>query len=360
MTRRSGLSLTEVLVALFIMGIGTIAILTLFPLGALNMAQALRDSRTTQAAVQADGFLRAYVEEKKSAGALPAETWFTALDNPNSPTLVSKYFVPTSGLPGPSYPVVIDPMGFVARGSVAPRATWIGDNGFGNGDRATAPDTSGLSRHTLKAASSLPNTFAQRICTLFDGMGYDKQTGAPDTSSGTIDRDIRYNWFWVLQKPSSNASPAEAKVTVVVFDRRAPMYAPAGSETVYTPTTATPGVAQVSFAAGQVPPVQKGGWLLDATVVTTNSLTNPTTFFVPSGTADADPSATVPLVRNAHFYRVVSAIENAAGGLDVELEVPLKDDTGMPPGLPAIFPQYRRFIYLNGVAEVFERSTLPL
>ena len=32
MTRRPGLSLTEVLVALFIMGIGTIAVLTLFPL----------------------------------------------------------------------------------------------------------------------------------------------------------------------------------------------------------------------------------------------------------------------------------------------------------------------------------------
>ena len=45
MTRRPGLTMTEVLVALFVMALGTIAILTMFPLGMLQMGQALKDEQ---------------------------------------------------------------------------------------------------------------------------------------------------------------------------------------------------------------------------------------------------------------------------------------------------------------------------
>ena len=47
-----GVALIEVLIAILIMGIGLLALLTLFPLGAIEMAQAIRDDRT--AAVAAD------------------------------------------------------------------------------------------------------------------------------------------------------------------------------------------------------------------------------------------------------------------------------------------------------------------
>ena len=50
MTRRSGVTLVEVLVAIFIMGIGLLALLTLFPIGMLRMAQAIRDDRSSQSA----------------------------------------------------------------------------------------------------------------------------------------------------------------------------------------------------------------------------------------------------------------------------------------------------------------------
>src|SRR5262245_30461446 len=43
--RRSGLTLIEVLVAIFVMAIGLMALLTLFPLGALRMGQAIQDDR---------------------------------------------------------------------------------------------------------------------------------------------------------------------------------------------------------------------------------------------------------------------------------------------------------------------------
>jgi prepilin-type N-terminal cleavage/methylation domain-containing protein len=41
-----GVTLVEVLVAIFVSGIGLLALLTLFPLGALEMAQAIPDDRT--------------------------------------------------------------------------------------------------------------------------------------------------------------------------------------------------------------------------------------------------------------------------------------------------------------------------
>lgn len=43
--KRAGVTLLEVLAAIFIMGIGLLALLTLFPLGAVNMAQSIKDDR---------------------------------------------------------------------------------------------------------------------------------------------------------------------------------------------------------------------------------------------------------------------------------------------------------------------------
>ena len=70
--RRAGLSLVEVLVALFIMALGMIALLTLFPLGALQMGQALKDDRCSQAVTAADNYMRSYWKkynlERRAAG----------------------------------------------------------------------------------------------------------------------------------------------------------------------------------------------------------------------------------------------------------------------------------------------------
>ena len=50
MTRRSGVTLVEVLVAIFVMAIGLIALLTLFPIGMLRVSQALGDARSVECA----------------------------------------------------------------------------------------------------------------------------------------------------------------------------------------------------------------------------------------------------------------------------------------------------------------------
>ena len=43
---QAGVTRTEVLVAIFLMGVGLLALLALFRLGALQMAQAIKDDRT--------------------------------------------------------------------------------------------------------------------------------------------------------------------------------------------------------------------------------------------------------------------------------------------------------------------------
>jgi hypothetical protein len=47
---RAGVTLIEVLAAIFITGVGLLALLVLFPLGALSLAQAIQDDRTAAVA----------------------------------------------------------------------------------------------------------------------------------------------------------------------------------------------------------------------------------------------------------------------------------------------------------------------
>jgi type II secretory pathway pseudopilin PulG len=70
MNRRSATTLVEVLVAIFIMGIGLLAILALFPLGALQMAQALKDDRAAQAAANATALARVIWKQACDADAV--------------------------------------------------------------------------------------------------------------------------------------------------------------------------------------------------------------------------------------------------------------------------------------------------
>ncbi|HYH65830.1 MAG TPA: prepilin-type N-terminal cleavage/methylation domain-containing protein [Urbifossiella sp.] len=390
MSRRPGLSLTEVLVALFIMGIGCIAILTLFPLGALNMAQAFRDDRCTQSAYQADAYLRAYVQTARDTGRLNAasEKFVEALTDPDpGATRSAKNYMPPVGGGMPSYPVFIDPLGYRARGGTndAPpaedRIQWLGDHGFGVPDITVSPPVhkSALARRSLRFITSLNANAAEtakqqplaiRTCSLLDGFGYDLN-GQPTTVGGgtTIDRDLRYNWLWVIQKPDAGAAPTN--VTVVTFDKRAPGYAPTGTplETVWTPEVAAVGQTLVTFKGrydnNTVPTVQRGGWLLDCSIalIDRSSPVGPKAVDF-AGSANRDLTKHQPWIRNAHFYRVVSVAENTTvGGIDVELEVPLRPDTGRNPSATPAEPQLdvrqRRFMYLSGAAEVFERP-LPL
>lgn len=341
MTRRKGLSLTEVLVAIFTCAIGLVALMSLFPVGAVNMAQAIKDDRTAQAASAADAYMRWYwrnhyyeINYKENA--------FVGLTNPNllraygnnSPANVP---IPRPGaitLPGTetgaSYPVVVDPIGYVAPWSPASQKYWVGNY--------VVP------RRSLDEIVKYPEPLALRVCSLLDGYTFD-ESGRPNTSSSTgqqqVEREYRYNWLWVIQQTNANNRDT-ANMTVVVFDRRAFKFVPPDAERIHTPIAAAIDSTSLKFPANDRPNVIRGGWIADVTTVTT--------------------VGTLPYnVRNFNFYRVVSITDNPNdGSVDIELQVPLKKDTVgagaiTTPPLPAT---ERRFLVMAGVSEVFDRGYL--
>lgn len=298
MTRRAGMTMTEVLVALFIMALGVIAILTMFPLGMMNMANALRDDRTAQSAASADGYMRTYwkmyVTETQSDATL-----INAFTNPGAPL---GQLTAANAAGQPSYPVFVDPIGYFSNSS----PNWVAGNVY--------------PRVNLTTTST--QTLAIRACSMLDGITYGPNGSADTTTTpGSVDRDKRYNWLWVLQRPNSQ-SPTEATMQVVVFERRSPRYSPPNAEGTFA-ATMIPGATSLTLPYNSG--LMKGNWILDATN---------------SGT-----------VRQAYFYRVSSATDNGTG-FDIELETPIRRIDSQSGSYSATI------IVMPGVADVFTRPNL--
>src|SRR4051794_9040579 len=125
MTRRSGVTLVEVLVAIFVMGIGLIALLTLFPIGMLRMAQAMRDARSGEAAESAHAIA---IMQNVRNDRLVMDVTPTELDGPIFDVFRNPF--PT-GLPsaddyGESYAVLVDPIGYNASTTNSLIQHWVG------------------------------------------------------------------------------------------------------------------------------------------------------------------------------------------------------------------------------------------
>jgi hypothetical protein len=391
MTRRSGMSLTEVLVALFILTIGVIGILTMFPLAAAQMARAVRDDRSALAASNADGYMRWYwanyvVNPTLNPGLFGTQDTFlingTGLfDNPYQTFALGATGLQSQNLPAVqmlqnignqtglnslvgqvSYPVIVDPYGFQARG-------W----NFGD-----APNYAQIPRYNLQyglngnaVQQPLGNIVAQpqgasfnlRSCSLTDSLGYN------DNGTPTNDLEMRYNWFWILQRPQMNQDPSQISpnamqpnnplnpnpvnlynnantlsfmnMTVVVFDRRPFGYPPKtfqGFETVMGATFTT-GLTSVVISPAnsqQALDLKPGSWVMDATITPANP-----------------PGLPFP-IRQANFYRVVSVV-SLNGQVNLELQTPISPPTGYPP-LGYSYPG--TLVALNGVSGVFVRPPL--
>src|SRR5438094_10214479 len=95
MQRRSGATLIEVLVAVFVTAIGLLALLALFPVGAVSMARAIQNNRASQAASNAAAIAN--------------------FQNLTQDPTVTSQFNPSTGYPtisaGASYPVYVDSVG---------------------------------------------------------------------------------------------------------------------------------------------------------------------------------------------------------------------------------------------------------
>ncbi len=237
-TTRRGMSLTEVLIALFVMALGMISILTLFPLGASKMAIALRNNRTSQTATQADGMMRLWWQTEVVERPGNEDPMFYVMDNPNEtrnglnatpysvPNKPALNAIPTDSAQ-PSYPVMIDPIGFQAR--TGTDRFWVASNNF---PRRSA-------RALYGGSPTSPNLIlAFGACSLLDDITFG-ENALPDTASANaapnIAREGRYNWSAVVQRQNNNLRNT-ANLTILVYDRRPSGAAPANSETVFTPT----------------------------------------------------------------------------------------------------------------------------
>ncbi|MCS6866940.1 MAG: hypothetical protein RMJ56_13085 [Gemmataceae bacterium] len=318
---RPGSSLMEVLVAFGILGIAVTSVITLFPFSALTIGQALRDDRTTTCAAIAEGQIRdihrRYVVEK---GDQTTEPYYHFMDNPFYPQ------IPPQTEPcqpigrdstEPSYPVYVDPMGVVAG-----RGLFVGDSSETRIPR--------VDLQILRLGGVTHPTMALRYCSLLDSLSFNDDgvvEPAPDM------RELRYNWAWMLQRPI-NRDRHNIRVQVVVYNNRAHLYRPPGSEAVVA-ADFTPGqTAIVNVPRGA--DVRKGSWVLDATVVGTES--------TPNGPAPR-------LIRNGEFYRVLSVTE-VNGTLALEVHKPISRADG------GALPYRGTLVTLPGVADVFEIAPL--
>src|SRR5947209_16589608 len=174
MTHRRGTTLIEVLVSIFVMAIGMIALLALFPLGAFQMADAIKDDRVSACVANATSVATAW--------SLRHDLTFTITPSPAFDKPSPKHVDVSAGpwLTGPSYAVYADPVG---------RATYFGSTEYVDWVAAvgikTFPGQAGLKRVGTSFAPNGPS--ALRWCTFLDDINFDKN-GAPATPAGSVER----------------------------------------------------------------------------------------------------------------------------------------------------------------------------
>jgi hypothetical protein len=324
MRRRPAVTLLEVLIALFIMAIGMLALLVLFPLGAFSMGRALKDDRCATAASMAEQFAIANDLRHDTAIDGPLNSYTTQLFQTPSVTLPTSYS-------GPSFPVYVDPYG--AMGGL----TLLG----------TGP---GIQRINPKYSNSLV-ALTDRWFSLPNDITF-LSTGTPDLSSLNVDRGRRYTWSYMLRRPQAWADKA-IDMTVVVYYNR-PTAVPQ-AETVYnvSPTayiaaspqlgamagTPTQGASGLVLTGASATDFRRGNWILDTTPIgtTVNAQGN----LVPP------PQPWVP---RADFYRVVNVDDLGGGNVALDIQPSLICDSNSSGAVANV-------VLMSNVAEVFPKGT---
>ncbi len=337
MTRRPGATLVEVLVSIFIMGIGLLALLTLFPIGILTMRQAILDDRTAHATANAVAVAEvASVRQDPNLINNPATNSDLFLNpnptpQPGEALLQGPQSTPPLPMDGQSYAIYADPIGI--RSYVPPFSNWVGGQ------------TNGIRRQSVSFIDNLatPQLQAQALWRWFTSLddivfGLDGQP-APLTP-GVFERGSVYSHGYLLRRPMTGTTSA-VDMTVVVYQQR-PLSLTNGAqagETLYAAIfDPTSNVVSVTWGAAQPPPnVTIGGWILDTSPVL---LDGQTQMYGPS---------------HARFYRVVGYTQTTANTADLEVATQIQD---FPLPAPQNPPQgWNAFtgslVVMEGVAEVF-------
>ncbi len=322
-TRRHGLTLTEALVALFVAALGLISLLTLFPLGALQMGQALKDDRCAQTAYKADTLMRVYWRSMVENNIDPNLT--LALTDPNNGSTFMLAGGPPVTTGNTSFPLFVDPLGWRNTTSSSPSQAWL----------AGAAGETGLPRRTMQITMSPTNINPAVMCSMLDDMNFEVDTAVPVPN---LERSGRYNWSAVIQRPQ-NAPNNTANLTILVFDKRSPSYVAPNEEQrfvlpaeesaampyslkSYSAGTSSAGMTLGYRAGSARPTVTKNRWVMLHTISN----------------------------KAISFYRIISVNDETADELQLELQTPVSVDHADT--------TTTRAIVFGGLAEVFERPPL--
>jgi hypothetical protein len=313
---RPAITLIEVLVATFVAAIGALSLLVLFPLGALNISQGLRDDRCAQAATNAAALA--------DAGVWAGGTIYPYRTDPN---ITAKLL---TGKPAYVDALAINVMGVAS-----------GLGGLGG----TAPATA--------IPRVAPSTVATNVDTykrfrLHDDLTYDAN-GQADTSTGTyINRAGQYTWAYLVRPPGS-INPNIADLAIVVYVNRS-VAQPKG-ESFYTPTAPASGTVwpvgstsiTISYPGTNypgAPPLRRGNWIVDASASDTST----------GGQNDPPDIGKI----HSFFYRVTDIFDTGSS-LVLDLQTPLvaaiNGPTVTAPSVPGVI------VVLQNVAHVYERRT---
>jgi hypothetical protein len=393
MSPRSGATLIEVLIAIFVMAIGMLALLAIFPVGALSMAEAIQRERSAECALNGDAAANMPIY-RDTVYVAPTPPPGNSVDM-RSDAFVTPYYTmhptplvdptpggppPPVGLPdlttlptytGSGYPVLVDPVGFnIIFGLTVPPASAAGPAWVGNMDGLT-PGPGGavpppgvrrinfqfLSNANYDAMLTTPAYKTQktlRWCALLDDMTFlsdasqagSTYLGLPCPPSGStlpgafiVQRDDRYTWAYLLRLPSTSSAFNQVDLSVVVYSGRS--FAAINQEHPF-PAAFDPNnsIITLSWGAANAPPsLKRGGWVLDATNL---DLTK-------------TPPAPSP---HGFFYRVVKLTERVdptdpttPNKLDLEIEGTLHGYTASTPA-----PQ-GWVVVMDNVVDVIERKT---
>jgi hypothetical protein len=394
---RPATTLTEVLVAIFVMAIGLMALLTLFPLGALSMWQAIKDDRTAHGGRNAasiaamfnihnDPYL--YPAGTVTVGAVGPYNYTDAFVNPypfQQVGTVGPGMPPQTDPTKPSYPVYVDPYAFYFLSSQAiipnltvpsaiPFSPMVGQTvgNVGTVPQATAPGIVPGTGIPRRSPSFVPTSQAAiRWFTLLDDINNFQDTALPALAPSapaflfpppinttgqnvipTIQRENRYSSAYMLRRPKSG-DPTVVDMSIVIYSGRSLSVLGESAFTLgvdpatfaVTPTGVrfdpSLNYVDVAFPAGQAPSIRRGSWILDATVV------------VPPPNFQPDP--------HGFFYRVVEVTDLTVGtpgfaAIRLELQTtPKAASYYIPaPGSPAV--PYGVLIVMDNVAEVFDKG----
>lgn len=405
--RRPGVTLTEALIAVGIMSIGLLALMTFFPLAAVQMARSFKDDRTGTLAANADNLMRSLWREMwydpTSTGALlpekqvmndePAldaldDVWVDYLGpgslvlapnaspdygltppyapgpkyldstSRNAPTNYTNWF--DNAYPNavrgntfwPSFPVLIDPIGYRVRAGEATRGQqWVG---YSDSLVDTGAQQYFIPRRTLgkplgRTLDATSIAGASRYATLLDDITFG-ENGVPETNP--VERAGKYNCAWMIQRNRNNTR-LSIDITVLTFQGR-PNSDIAGQERsarITNGNAAGSTSLDVYYGGGGATlPVHRGDWII---VV---NLSHPRD----------DQFPDVPDSRRfLSFHRVLSVVENGTNNYTVELQQPIPAMPKRPlqPGetVPqAVVQQPTHIVMMEGLVEVFEAGRITL